>query len=429
MQAGIPSSPVPEHAVLSLLGLAQTSSPAVDWSLTATAQGPTWTKSLTRNNISTACIAAPDNLLSSLFGDHRGTTINVVCSITGAPVTIACLDNILSGAGLAKLLSSAAAQPGDCFMLSSNPAEHSIVSVTIAKSSSPAKTIPSSSTAAAGAGTAAGGGLGGRRRSLVTPLFQDTAPTTDRKSAGLVDHQLLTLSSNTTTSATPAAAAAAAVAFAAGNGRFVSVSRRESLAPATVSTKKQGNASGFKSDSDDHHHHHHQQYHHRAGLDLAAAEAAAALAAAADDEQHLTAEQQEEEEEHEEEDIVYGRSARSNRNSNRYTSLLLDDDEDPEWGVKPRGGSGGGGSGSGKGASIGGRGRPRKKRAGAGGRRGEYAALSCVHCGTLETPRWWKDNFPCGTLCSTFIIMYIEESIYTFLSLSLSFLEICKLTN
>ena len=380
MQAVIPSSPVPEHAVLSLLGLAQTSSPAADWSLAATAQGRSWTKSLSRNDLSTACIATPDNLLTSLFGEHRGTTIRVTCSITGAPITLACTDNILSGAGLAKLLSSAAAQPGDCFMLSSNPVVHDIVSVTIAKSTSPAKTIPSSSTVGA---AGLGGGLGGRRRSLVTPLFQD-APTTDRKSAGLIDHQLLTLSSNTT--ATPAAAAAAAAAFAAVSGRFVSVSRRESLAPATVSTKKQGNASGFKSDSDDHQHYH-------AGLDLAAAEAAAALAAAADDEEHLTAATQEEEEEDEE--IVHGRSSRSNRNNNRYN--LLDDDEDPDWGVKPRGS----GSGSGNGvATTGSRGRPRKKRAGAGGRRGDIAALSCVHCGTQETPRWWKDNFPCGTLCS-----------------------------
>jgi len=381
MQAGIPSSPVPEHAVLSLLGLAQTSSPAADWSLAATAQGPSWTKSLSRNDLSTACIATPDNLLTSLFGENRGTTIRVTCSITGAPITIACTDNILSGAGLAKLLSSAAAQPGDCFMLSFNPVVHDIVSVTIAKSISPAKTIPSSSSAAVGA-AGLGGGLGGRRRSLVTPLFQDAAPATDRKPAGLVDHQLLTLTSNTTTTATPAAAAAA---FAAVSGRFVSVSRRESLAPATVSTKKQGNASGFKFDSDDHQHYH-------AGLDLAAAEAAAALAAAADDEEHLTAATQEEEEE--EEEIVYGRSARSNRNNNRYNNLL-DDDEDPDWGVKPRG------SGSGNGvATTGGRGRPRKKRAGAGGRRGDVAALICVHCGTQETPRWWKDNFPCGTLCS-----------------------------
>lgn len=26
--------------------------------------------------------------------------------------------------------------------------------------------------------------------------------------------------------------------------------------------------------------------------------------------------------------------------------------------------------------------------------------LSCTHCGTKETPRWWKDAFPCGTLCN-----------------------------
>jgi hypothetical protein len=25
---------------------------------------------------------------------------------------------------------------------------------------------------------------------------------------------------------------------------------------------------------------------------------------------------------------------------------------------------------------------------------------TCTHCGTTETPRWWKDNFPMGTLCN-----------------------------
>lgn len=28
------------------------------------------------------------------------------------------------------------------------------------------------------------------------------------------------------------------------------------------------------------------------------------------------------------------------------------------------------------------------------------AELVCAHCGTADTPRWWKDNFPMGTLCN-----------------------------
>ena len=30
----------------------------------------------------------------------------------------------------------------------------------------------------------------------------------------------------------------------------------------------------------------------------------------------------------------------------------------------------------------------------------EAGSLTCSHCGTKETPRWWKDAFPCGSLCN-----------------------------
>lgn len=73
-------------------------------------------------------------------------------------------------------------------------------------------------------------------------------------------------------------------------------------------------------------------------------------------------------------------------------------DEDPDWQTKPKA-----------------RGRPRKRkpfstaageRAGGAGvtavGRSVSAAggLQCSHCATTETPRWWKDNFPMGTLCN-----------------------------
>ncbi len=31
---------------------------------------------------------------------------------------------------------------------------------------------------------------------------------------------------------------------------------------------------------------------------------------------------------------------------------------------------------------------------------GGASELVCAHCGTSDTPRWWKDNFPMGTLCN-----------------------------
>ncbi|KAL4515468.1 hypothetical protein Ndes2437B_g06907 [Nannochloris sp. 'desiccata'] len=92
----------------------------------------------------------------------------------------------------------------------------------------------------------------------------------------------------------------------------------------------------------------------------------------------------------------------------------LDGMEDPEW---HHGSRGGGGSAGGSGAGTRTRGRPRKRRPfgsvgggsgsgnGFGGSQRAAAAaaavnLSCSHCGTRETPRWWKDAFPLGTLCN-----------------------------
>ncbi|GAB4816369.1 hypothetical protein N2152v2_003415 [Parachlorella kessleri] len=97
-----------------------------------------------------------------------------------------------------------------------------------------------------------------------------------------------------------------------------------------------------------------------AALDHDTAVAAAALAAAADDE------------------VETGNTA-------------VEDTADPEWQAKPKA-----------------RGRPRKRRpAGAAGgsaaqkqRQADGSELVCAHCGTSDTPRWWKDNFPMGTLCN-----------------------------
>jgi len=90
----------------------------------------------------------------------------------------------------------------------------------------------------------------------------------------------------------------------------------------------------------------------------------------------------------------------------------LDAMEDPEW----HHGSRGGGSGARSGAGTRTRGRPRKHRqfgsvGGYNGSANRYGGsqraaaaaavnLSCSHCGTRETPRWWKDAFPLGTLCN-----------------------------
>eukprot|EP00887_Chlorella_sp_A99_P008234 scaffold12.g8234.t1 len=63
-----------------------------------------------------------------------------------------------------------------------------------------------------------------------------------------------------------------------------------------------------------------------------------------------------------------------------------DPGQDPDWqaGTKPRG-----------------RGRTRKRRPLGGRRGGEAGPLpTCAHCGTHDTPRWWKDNFPIGMLCN-----------------------------
>jgi len=82
------------------------------------------------------------------------------------------------------------------------------------------------------------------------------------------------------------------------------------------------------------------------------------------------------------------------------------DNEDPDWHAGRRGGAGAGG------ATIRTRGRPRKRKimfsSSAGsdanvtvsGRGAAGGGLMCSHCGTHETPRWWKDTFPMGTLCN-----------------------------
>jgi GATA zinc finger len=107
---------------------------------------------------------------------------------------------------------------------------------------------------------------------------------------------------------------------------------------------------------------------------------------------------------------AYAAAATLTTNDRLGSSDALDGMEDPEW----QHGSGNGGSGSG---SIRTRGRPRKRRpygsvgggsgagSGHGGSQRAAAAaaavnLSCSHCGTRETPRWWKDAFPLGTLCN-----------------------------
>lgn len=77
------------------------------------------------------------------------------------------------------------------------------------------------------------------------------------------------------------------------------------------------------------------------------------------------------------------------------------DGDDPEWK-----------SGRAIAAGVKTRGRPRKRKsfstaggptAGTNSRGGVTlggGAMSCTHCGTQETPRWWKDTFPLGTLCN-----------------------------
>lgn len=79
---------------------------------------------------------------------------------------------------------------------------------------------------------------------------------------------------------------------------------------------------------------------------------------------------------------------------------LPEEGADPEW---QQGGDGDGAVGMG----LRTRGRPRKRKpfaaVGSGtSQRATVAAvnLSCCHCGTRETPRWWKDAFPLGTLCN-----------------------------
>ena len=81
------------------------------------------------------------------------------------------------------------------------------------------------------------------------------------------------------------------------------------------------------------------------------------------------------------------------------------DAADPDW--QHGSGGGGGGGGSGQGDAPRSRGRPRKRKpfggvGGSGTQRSNAAAmnLQCTHCGTRETPRWWKDAFPLGTLCN-----------------------------
>jgi hypothetical protein len=59
-----------------------------------------------------------------------------------------------------------------------------------------------------------------------------------------------------------------------------------------------------------------------------------------------------------------------------------DGGRDPEWRARPRG-----------------RGRSRKRRP-PPPTPPPAPQLSCAHCGTSDTPRWWKDNFPMGTLCN-----------------------------
>jgi len=95
------------------------------------------------------------------------------------------------------------------------------------------------------------------------------------------------------------------------------------------------------------------------------------------------------------------------------SSEALDAMEDPEW---HHGSRGGGASAGGNGPGTRTRGRPRKRRpygsVGSGSGNGSGLVgfqrpaaaaavnLSCSHCGTRETPRWWKDAFPHGTLCN-----------------------------
>ena len=128
--------------------------------------------------------------------------------------------------------------------------------------------------------------------------------------------------------------------------------RRDSLAPSTALLLPKSLASAPKTNDISEE----ADAYDGTAIDFGAAEAAAALAAVADEEQ----------------------------SPSTYTP---ESDGDPEWGEKPKN-----------------RGRPKKRRAVTTNARlrGSDAGggVCCAHCGTSETPRWWKDNFPIGVLCN-----------------------------